>query len=134
MFDEEALIKEVEFQAVSSSGPGGQHANRASTKVQLIWKPSESEVFEDVKFKRVQKNLDSKLTKDGKLILSSEKTRSQHQNKQLVIEQFLKLINKAIKPRKKRKKTKPTQASKRKRLEDKQKQSEKKKRREPPEV
>lgn len=134
MIDEEALLQEVEFQAVSSSGPGGQHANRASTKVTLTWTPSKSRVFSDTQLKRIQKNLSSKFTKDGKFILSSEKTRSQHQNKEIVTQKFLNRIRKALKPRKKRKKTKPTKASKRKRLQKKRKQSEKKQRRKGPEL
>ena len=66
------------------------------------------------------------MSKDGTIILTSQESRSQHRNKELVIERFLKLIQQAFIVPKVRKKTKPSRASKKKRLDAKKQHSEKK--------
>lgn len=129
MFNEQNLLKEVEFKAVLSSGPGGQHANKTSTKVELSWDISATTVFSEEKIELLLKNLRSRVSKDTILQLNSDETRSQHQNKTIVIKKFLALIETSLKVPKKRKKTKPTKMSKLKRLQYKKQQSEKKIRR-----
>lgn len=133
MFDKEVLLKEVEFKAVLSGGPGGQHANKTSTKVELSWNLEETTVFSEEKKALLLKNLQNRLTKDDVLRLSSDETRSQYQNKNSVIEKFVALIEQSLKVRKRRKKTKPSKMSKLKRLNNKKKHSEKKARRKSPE-
>ena len=129
MFDKENLLKEVEFKAVLSGGPGGQHANKTSTKVELYWNVEKTEIFSEEEIAVLLKNLQSRLTKENMLILSSDETRSQFQNKKNVIEKFWALVEKSLKVPKKRKKTKPSKMAKLKRLQEKRLQAEKKERR-----
>lgn len=134
MFDKEALIKEVGFKAVLSGGPGGQHANKTSTKVELSWDVSATALFSEIKKELLLKNLKNRLTKDNILQLSSDETRSQHQNKSIVVAKFLILIEQSLKVPKNRKKTRPTKMAKLKRLNNKKKNAEKKQRRKNPEL
>lgn len=132
-FDENALIKECDFKASLSGGPGGQHANKTATKVELNWDIRATQVFSDEKTALLLRNLRTRSTTDGILQLSSDATRSQHQNKRIVTDKFLALIQDALKVPKKRKRTKPTKMSKLKRLNNKKKNAEKKERRKRPE-
>jgi ribosome-associated protein len=134
MFNEENLLKEPEFKAVLSGGPGGQHANKVSSKVELSWDVANTEIFSEEEIQLLLKNLKTRLTKENILILTSGETRSQHKNKEIVIEKFLELIKEGLKKPKTRKKTKPSKAAKQKRLQEKKQQAEKKERRKGPEI
>ena len=127
------LEKEMEFRASRSGGPGGQHANKVSSKVELRFDVDASELLSDDEKQRIQKYLAHKLTKSGVLLIESREARSQHRNKQLTIERFYALVEWALKPRKKRKKTRPPKSSIEKRLKKKKEVAEKKKNRKPPE-
>ena len=122
----EELLNEADFKAVLSSGPGGQHANKTSTKVVLNWSLTDSEVFTEEQKERLHWKLNNRLTKDKVLQLSSDHTRSQHKNKEILVKRFFKVLEDALKIPKKRKKTKPSRRSKIQRLKDKRIQSEKK--------
>ena len=128
----EELLNEVDFKAVLSSGPGGQHANKTSTKVVLNWSLTDSEVFTEEQKERLHWKLNNRLTKDKVLQLSSDHTRSQHKNKEILVKRFFKVLEDALKIPKKRKKTKPSRRSKMQRLKDKRIQSEKKANRKDP--
>lgn len=132
MFDQERLLKEVEFKAVLSGGPGGQHANKTSTKVELYWNVEETGVFSEEEIELLLKNLKTRLTKENILILYSNESRSQLQNKNAVTSKFFNLIEQGLKVPKKRKKTKPSKMAKLKRLQKKRLQGEKKERRKDP--
>ena len=134
MFSKEKLLKEANFKAVLSGGPGGQHANKTSTKVVLSWDLGNTQFFTAEKRERLQQKLSSKLTKDLILQLSSDHSRSQHKNKELVITRFFKLIEQSLIIPRKRKKTKPSRASKLRRLEGKKKQAQKKTNRQKPKI
>lgn len=134
MFDKEALLKELDFKAVISGGPGGQHANKTATKVELYWNVEKTGLFSAEETARLLKNLKPRLTKENMLILSNSETRSQHTNRKQVTEQFWELLENALKVPKTRKKTKPSKAAKEKRLRDKKEHSEKKNRRKGPGV
>lgn len=122
------------FNTVRSSGPGGQHVNKTSTKVELRFNITASELLNDKEKETLLEKLKNKINKENELIIVSQSSRSQQKNKEEAIEKFYKTIAKALKPEKKRKKTTPPTVSKEKRLEDKRKQSEKKERRKPPEI
>ena len=117
----EIILKELNFKAVRSSGAGGQHVNKVSSKVELFFdlQNSKSVSFEEKEL--LFKNLKTKLTKDGVLLLQSDETRSQHKNKDLVIKRFLTIITNSLKVPKKRKATKPSKNSIQKRLDKKKK-------------
>lgn len=120
------IVQELQFKAVRSSGAGGQHVNKVSTKVELTFNVNDSAALSEDEKNRISKKLSSKLTKDGMLLLQEDKTRSQHKNKELVIKRFLDLLQEALKVPKKRKKTKPSKASVEKRLKTKRISSQKK--------
>ncbi|SNR66821.1 ribosome-associated protein [Lutibacter agarilyticus] len=130
----ENLIKELSFKAVRSSGAGGQHVNKVSSKVELIFDLINSIELSSEEKELLQKNLYSKLTKEGVLLLNCDESRSQHKNKELVIDRFITLITNGLKVPKKRKATKPSKSSIRKRLDKKKKQAFKKAFRRKPEI
>lgn len=132
MFDEKVILQELNFKAIRSSGSGGQHLNKVSSKVELTFNLSESLVFSDSKKERILDKLQNRLTKEGVLILQCGESRSQHKNKELVIKRFLGLIKEALKVPKKRKPTKVPKSVVRKRLKSKRKNSEKKVNRQKP--
>ncbi|TDS18502.1 ribosome-associated protein [Maribacter caenipelagi] len=131
--NQEQLLTELQFKAIRSSGPGGQHANKVSSKMELTFELNSSSGLTEREKKRIQLKLKNKLTKDGLLILQCDEFRSQHKNKELVIKRFLKLIEKALVVPKPRKKSKPTRSSIEKRLKGKKIASLKKANRSKPE-
>lgn len=126
MPDYEALKLELIFKAVKSSGPGGQHVNKTASKIILNFDLGNSQALSEEEKARVSIKLASRITNSGEIILESGETRSQHKNKELVTTRFFELIQKAVKKEKPRKKTRPTKASKLKRLRSKKIKSEKK--------
>jgi ribosome-associated protein len=134
MFDEEAILQELTFKAVRSSGSGGQHVNKVSSKVELLFNVSESLILDDEQKVRVFDKLQSRLTKESILILQCDETRSQHKNKVLIVKRFLSLLTEALKVPKKRKPTKVPKAVIRKRLKNKRIHSDKKANRKKPDI
>lgn len=124
--DREQLLKELKFKAVRSSGAGGQHVNKVASKVELIFDLKNSNGFTDEETTLLLKNLKTRLTKEQILLLQCSESRSQHKNKEIVIERFFEIITNGLKVPKKRKSTKPSKASIQKRLEQKKLQAIKK--------
>lgn len=130
----ENLIKELNFKAVRSSGAGGQHVNKVSSKIELYFDlPNSAELTSEEK-ELLLKNLQPKLTKQGVLLLNCDESRSQHKNKEIVIKRFLEIIYNGLKIPKKRKATKPSKSSIQKRLDKKKKLAYKKALRNKPEM
>jgi len=117
------LSPELSYRAVRGSGPGGQHVNKTSTKVELRWNLRESCGFSESEKTRLSAKLAHRLTTDGELVLSDHSSRSQSRNREQVTSRFYALLGDALKREKRRKKTKPTNASKRRRLEAKRRRS-----------
>ena len=130
----ETIIKELKFKAVRSSGAGGQHVNKVSSKIELIFDLLNSSELLDEEKELLLKNLRPKLTKENILLLTCGESRSQHKNKEIVIKRFLKLLTNGLKVPKKRKPTKPSKSSIKRRLEKKKKQAYKKALRNKPEI
>jgi ribosome-associated protein len=124
--------RELVFTATRSSGPGGQHVNKVSTRVELRFNISESSLLTEDQKLVILTRLKNKITDDGTLIIVSQESRSQFKNKEKVLEKFYQLLQKALKPVVKRIPTKPTAGSKKKRLDYKKKLSEKKLKRKSP--
>ncbi|MCK0161279.1 alternative ribosome rescue aminoacyl-tRNA hydrolase ArfB [Allomuricauda sp. F6463D] len=124
--DKKQIHKELQFKAMRSSGAGGQHVNKVSSKVELSFNVPDSDGLSDREKQRILLKLQSRLTNDGVFILQCDEARSQHRNKDLVMKRFFDLLKKALIVPKKRKPTKPTKSSKEKRLKSKKKISEKK--------
>ena len=130
--NKQVLLNELVFKAVRSSGPGGQHANKVSSRVELAYNIEASEALDEEEKKRLKKYLKNRLSSTGVLVMQCDDSRSQHQNKRLLIKRFISLIAKGLEVPKIRKKTKPTKASVHKRLDTKKKLSEKKQSRQKP--
>ncbi|AZQ43291.1 alternative ribosome rescue aminoacyl-tRNA hydrolase ArfB [Nonlabens ponticola] len=124
--DVDQLHREVTYTATTSSGAGGQHVNKVATRVQLELDILNSSAFAKAEHQRILTALENRLTKDGRLQLSSQDTRSQATNKERVFKKLLKLLTAARKPKKVRKKRVVPAHIKRKRLNEKKKHSEKK--------
>jgi ribosome-associated protein len=115
---------EVQVRAVRASGPGGQHVNKVSTAIELRFDVRGSPSLPDRVRARLETLAGSRLTLDGVLVLVAQEYRSQEMNRQAALDRLTDLIRKAAEPPPPpRKKTRPTYASKLKRLEGKSKRS-----------
>ena len=112
-------LAELTFRFVRSSGPGGQHVNKSATQVELTFDVVHSPSLNDADKQRIMAALKNLIDKDGVLHLESQSTRSQLRNRQDVVARFQSLLRSALKPRKTRRPTRPTAASKERRLEKK---------------
>lgn len=130
----EPLISELAIKAIRSSGSGGQHVNKVSTKVELSFNISSSALLNDAQKLRLMLNLKNRLTKEGVLILKCGESRSQLKNKAIVTERFLKIIDQGLRVPKKRKPTKLPKSVKLKRLSNKRQHADKKAKRKPPKL
>ena len=120
-------LSELDFRFSRSSGPGGQHAQKSSTRVELLFDVAGSPSLTDDQRNRVQKRLAGYIDSDGVLHLAAQSERSQWRNRQEVIDHFQELLSQALKRRKRRKPTRPTAASQERRLRKKRHRSEIKK-------
>ncbi|MEN8006346.1 MAG: alternative ribosome rescue aminoacyl-tRNA hydrolase ArfB [Candidatus Krumholzibacteriota bacterium] len=120
-------LGELVYTASRSSGPGGQHVNTSDTRIQVRWNVKESAALNEAERALVLKTLASRLTEAGDLILASDTHRSQRRNREEVTQRLAGLVREALIPPKPRKKTRPTRASKEKRLDDKRRKSQTKK-------
>ena len=111
---------ELVWKAVRASGPGGQHVNKTSTAVELRFDVRGSPSLPEAVRARLYRLAGSRLTQEGVLVLTAQGTRSQEMNRQDAVARLLALIRKAAEPPPPpRKKTKPTFASRQRRLEGK---------------
>ncbi len=124
-------IDELEFTFVRSSGPGGQNVNKVSSKAQLRWNPQTSGLIAPEVLERLEKLFPAHFTKEGELIITSQKTRDQLKNREDCLEKLRNMILEAEKIPKPRIPTKRTKSSIRRRLENKEKNAQKKQGRKP---
>jgi ribosome-associated protein len=115
---------ELEERFSTSSGPGGQHANKASTRAELTWNIESSSVLGPRQRERLRSRLASRLDSNGVLRVASEKHRSQLRNREEVRNRLAELVDRALKVERPRVKTKPTRAGKERRLQQKRRRSE----------
>ncbi|MCD8401604.1 alternative ribosome rescue aminoacyl-tRNA hydrolase ArfB [Tenacibaculum finnmarkense] len=120
------LLKELHFKATRSSGAGGQHVNKVSSKIELSFDVLNSKELSENQKETLCTKLASRLTKEQVLILFSDETRSQHRNKELAIKRFLALIKDGLKRPKIRRATKPSRNSVLRKHENKKRQKLKK--------
>jgi ribosome-associated protein len=110
--------REIEQAFIRASGPGGQHVNKAATAVQLR--------FDGVR-ERLKRLAGNRMTESGVLVVEAKRFRTQEQNRQDALKRLVALIREASRKPKPRHKTKPTRASKERRLRNKRRRSEIKK-------
>jgi ribosome-associated protein len=101
------LSSEFIFQTSRSGGPGGQNVNKVSSKVELYFNVQNSELLNDVQKEQLFEKYANKISQEKVLRLVCQTERSQLKNKELVVEKFYDLLQKAFYIEKKRKATKP---------------------------
>lgn len=107
---------ELEYRATRSGGPGGQHVNTASTRIELLWDLPNSLPLTDEQRERLKHKLGARLDAEGRVRVVASGRRSQQQNRKEAEERLVALIKHALHVPKKRTATKPTRAAKEKRL------------------
>lgn len=120
---------ELETRASRAGGPGGQHVNTSSTRIEVRWNVRTSAVLDDERRARLLERLASRLDGEGWLRVVAADSRSQRQNRDRAEARLADMVRAALVVPKARRPTKPSRAAKRARLEDKRKQSGKKKER-----
>jgi len=123
------LENELEFHTSRSSGPGGQNVNKLNTKVAVIVNIPTCSFLTDAQKEIILKKLSSRLTKDNRLIVESQRFRTQRANRDFAIEKLTDVIEAALRTPKKRRPTKPTYSAVQKRLQQKKRRSDVKKQR-----
>lgn len=122
---------EISFKASRSSGPGGQHVNKTSSRISLFWHLWSSAALDDEQKKLIASHLKNRLTLEGFIVIHVESSRSQLQNKENALELLAELIKQALLPKKKRRATKPRKGAIERRIKEKvqhgQRKSERKK-------
>ena len=120
---------ELTYRATRSGGPGGQHVNTSSTRIELVWNVAASRALTDDQRERVMQKLSSRLDGERNLHVVASDRRSQRQNRESAEERMAELVRQALIVPKKRRPTKPTRAAKQARLESKRRISDKKRER-----
>ena len=122
---------EIQLEFIRASGPGGQKVNRVATAVQLRFDVRNSPSLPDHVRARLAHLAGKRMTKDGVLVITAQRFRTQERNREDAVNRLLELIRRAARKPRIRRKTKPTLASKKRRLEAKQSRSKKKQLRRP---
>ena len=118
---------EIELRTSRSSGPGGQHAQKTETRVEAVFAVEESNALSDVQKRRV-------VARAGPVLRAiAQDERSQSRNKELAVERLVAQLRQALRVERKRLPTKPTAASRQRRLDDKRRRGEVKRMRREPE-
>jgi ribosome-associated protein len=110
-------LAELTYRASRSGGPGGQHVNTSSTRIEVVWDIAASPSLDDAQRARLLEQLAPRLDKEGRLRLVSGATRSQLQNRADVTARLARLVAEALHVPRPRKHTKPSRAAKAARLE-----------------
>jgi ribosome-associated protein len=114
--------RELTFEYIRASGPGGQNVNKVATAVQLRFDVRASSLPEDIK-ERLIHLAGKRITNDGILVIEAKRFRTQEQNRFDATDRFVELVKKSTVKPKARRKTKPTAASQEKRLQSKKQRS-----------
>lgn len=120
---------ELTFEFSRGSGPGGQHVNKVSTRVDLIFDLDASPSLGDTQKEMIRRALRTRIDSSGKIRLSARESRSQWQNRQKVVAKFQRLLSQALTVQKRRVASKPTTASRERRVSAKKRRSQIKRRR-----
>ena len=117
---------ELDVRVSRSSGAGGQHVNKTSSRVEIFWNVASSKAVSDEERARLLDKLQSRLTSEGNIRVVASDMRSQSRNREIAEERLAELVRRALVIPRKRRPTKPTRASKEARLDEKKRQATKK--------
>ena len=117
---------ELQYRATRAGGPGGQHVNTSSTRIELLWDLPRSQAVTEEQRERLRAKLAARLDADGMVRVVASDRRSQQQNRQAADERLVALVRQALHVPKRRKPTKPPKAAKERRLAEKRKRSDRK--------
>jgi ribosome-associated protein len=139
--DDESLLRiddalaipraELTYRATRSGGPGGQHVNTSSTRVEVAWDVGASPSLDEERRARILRKLANRINAEGVLLLTSSEHRSQHRNREDVTERLAELVRDALVVRPPRRKTRPPRAAREARLKSKKRRGETKRLRGP---
>lgn len=115
---------EIRLSHSTSGGPGGQHANKVATRVELRWDVASSASLGPRQRARIMQGLRGRIDNSGILRLSSDRYRSQLRNREDVLDRLAALVAGALKPAKKRVSTAPSAGARERRLRDKRRRGE----------
>jgi ribosome-associated protein len=124
---------ELQTKFSPSGGPGGQHANRSSTRVELTWNIDQSAVLNPRQRDRIRRRLASRLDSSGALRVVADSERSQLRNREEAARRLARLVARALQPEKPRVRTTPTRSATERRLQSKKRRADTKRLRRPPE-
>jgi ribosome-associated protein len=116
-------LTELEYRASRSGGPGGQHVNTSSTRIEVVWDIAASPSLDEAQRARLLARLVTRVDSAGRLRLVSSGSRSQLQNREEVTERLRTMVAAALAVPKPRRRTKPSRAAKARRLEEKRRRS-----------
>ena len=116
-------LAELTYRASRSGGPGGQHVNTSSTRIEVVWDIAASPSLDDAQRARLLERLATRLDKEGRLRLVSGATRSQLQNRMAVTARLASIVADALHVPRPRKRTRPSRAAKAARLDAKRKRA-----------
>lgn len=122
---------ELRVRAVRAGGPGGQHVNKTSTKVEVLWDIEQSAALSQAQKSRLHVRLANRIDASGTLRVTAGARRSQLQNREAAIRRMNELVQQALVVPKPRKKTKPSRQAREKRIAEKKQRSQTKQRRRP---
>jgi len=120
---------ELDIKASRSSGAGGQHVNKTSSRIEISWNVRDSSVLSDEQREMLLERLASRLSNDGAVRIVASEMRSQKQNRERAEARLADLIRRALTPRKKRKPTRRPRSADEARLTSKKLHSKKKRER-----
>ena len=118
--------RELTVRATRAGGPGGQHVNKAATRVEIVWNVNETQALDDRQRAHVRTRLGKRLDSAGNLRVVAAEFRSQRQNRSAAEARLANVVARALAIPKRRRPTRPTAAARRARLDSKRRQSDKK--------